>query len=312
MYELTDPFESGFVDVGDGHRIHYDVAGNPDGKPAVILHGGPGSGSRPNTRRMFDPVTYRIVQFDQRNSGRSEPSAAQPIVDLSANTTSHLIDDIEQLRVHLGIEAWLVWGGSWGTTLGLAYAEAHTERVTELLLASVVTTSRAEVEWVTRTMGRVFPEQWTEFRDGVPASDRDDNLALAYNRLLMDPDPAVHEPAALDWCTWEDVHVSIATGFEPSLTESSPEFRLTFARLVTHYWSNAGFIEDGLLLDNAHRLAGIPTFLAHGRRDISGPADVAVAFADAIPGAELFIAEDAEHGGRSMTAWMISVTDRLC
>jgi len=299
------------LDVGDGHAIHWEVAGNPDGKPALLLHGGPGSGSSPRHRQMFDPARYRIVQINQRNCGQSTPSASLPEVDLSKNTTSTLIDDIERVRVLLGIDRWLVWGGSWGTTLGIAYAETHPESVTELLLVSVVTTSEAEVEWVTRAMGRVFPERWREFVDAVPPDDRDDNLALAYNRLLMNPDPVVHEPAALAWCNWEDVHVSIAEGYQPSLRNEDPEFRLCFARLVTHYWGHSGFLEDGRLMRDAGRLAGISTFLAHGRRDISGPADIAVALAAVIPDVELFISDGEGHGGPALTDWVTSITDRL-
>jgi len=299
------------LEVGDGHEIHWEVAGNPDGKPAVLLHGGPGSGSSPRHRQMFDPAKYRIVQIDQRNCGQSTPSASTPEVDLSTNTTSTLIADIERVRILLGIDRWLVWGGSWGTTLGIAYAEAHPEAVTELLLVSVVTTSEMEVDWVTRAMGRVFPERWREFVDAVPADDRNGNLAQAYNRLLMNPDPAVHEPAALAWCNWEDVHVSIADGYQPSLRNEDPEFRLCFARLVTRYWGHAGFLEDGRLMQDAGRLAGIPTFLAHGRRDISGPADIAVALAAEIPDSELFISDGEGHGGTDLTDWVTSITDRL-
>lgn len=310
-HPMTEPIASGMLDVGDGHRIHWEESGNPDGKPAVLLHGGPGSGASPRHRRLFDPTRYRIIQFDQRNCGRSAPSAAEPSVDLSATTTSHLIADIERIRTMFGIERWLVWGGSWGTTLGLAYAQTHPEAVTELVLASVVTTSADEVEWVTRTMGRVFPEAWNRFRDAVPAAERGGDLAAAYHRLLMDPDPGIHQQAAKAWCAWEDVHVSIADGYRPALVDAEAGFQLCFARLVTHFWSNAGFLEPGRLLADADRLAGIPVFLAHGRRDISGPADIAVSVAEAIPGAELFIAENDGHGGPSMTEWTIGVTDRL-
>ena len=147
------------LDVGDGHRLAWSIAGNPDGKPAVVLHGGPGSGASPRFRRWFDPDRYRVVLFDQRSCGKSTPHAAEPDIDLSTNTTAQLIDDIERLREHLGIDRWLVWGGSWGSTLGLAYAEAHPGRVTEMILVSVVTTTAPEVEWVTRAMGRVFPRE---------------------------------------------------------------------------------------------------------------------------------------------------------
>ena len=310
-YPMTEPISSGKLDVGDGHQIHWEVAGNPGGKPAVLVHGGPGSGSSPRQRRMFDPDKYMIVQFDQRNCGRSAPHAGEPEVDLSTNTTPHLIADIETLRTALGVDRWLVWGGSWGTTLGLAYAQAHPGSVTELLLGSVVMTSRAEVDWVTRSMGRIFPERWHEFLEFLPADSRGGELASAYHRLLMDPDPAAHEPAAMAWCDWEDTHVSIADGYEPFLRNQDPEFRLCFARLVTHYWANAAFLEDGQLLRDAGKLAGIPTFLAHGRQDISGPADIPVALAAAIPRSELFIAETEGHGGPILANWMATVADRL-
>lgn len=308
---ITDPHSSGELSVGNGHRIYWEVAGNPDGKPAVLLHGGPGSGSSPRHRSLFNPDRYMIVQFDQRNCGRSTPNAGDPHVDLSTNTTPHLIEDIEQLRRSLGVDRWLACGGSWGSTLALAYAQAHPGSVTELLLGSVVTTTRAEVDWVTRTMGRIFPERWQEFRDFLPLDSRGGDLASAYNRILMDPDPVVHEPAAVAWCNWEDTHVSIASGYEPYFRKQDPKFRLCFARLVTHYWGNAGFMEDGQLLRNAKKLAGIPTFLAHGRKDISAPADIPIALAASIPDAELFIAETEGHGGPALSSWMTDVADRL-
>ena len=185
MYPVTEPFDSGMLEVGDGQRVYWEAAGNREGKPALILHGGPGSGMSVRTRRLFDPERYCIVQFDQRQCGRSTPHASEPVVDLSVNTTAHLIADIEQLRTHLGIDRWLVWGGSWGTSLGLVYAEAHPSRVTKMLLASVVSTSHAEVEWVTRAMGRVFPQQWQQFRDGVAPEDCDGDLSVAYARFWL-------------------------------------------------------------------------------------------------------------------------------
>jgi len=310
-HPITEPTDSGMLDVGDGNAIFWETSGRVDGKPALLLHGGPGSGASPRHRQLFDPDRYRIVQFDQRNCGRSTPSAASPEVDLSTTTTAHLVADIERLRTHLGIDRWLVWGGSWGTTLGLAYAQAHPASVTELVLASIVTTSHDEVEWVTRTMGRIFPEAWADFVAALPPEDRNGNLAMAYNRLLMDPDPVIHDAAAQAWCAWEDVHVSIASGFQPSLVLADLDFQRCFARLVTHFWGDAGFLEDGQLLRNAGRLAGVPTFLAHGRRDVSSPTDVPVALATVIPNAELFIAEADGHGGEAITDWTVSVTDRL-
>ncbi len=226
----VDPYDEGMLDVGDGHRVAWSIAGNPDGKAAIVLHGGPGSGCSPGFRRWFDLQRYRVVLMDQRGSGLSTPHASEPNVDLSTNTTHHLVADIERLREHLAIDRWLVWGGSWGTTLGLAYAETHPDRVTEMILVSVVTTTASEVEWVTRAMGRVFPETWARFRDGVPPADRDGNLAAAYARLLQDPDPAVHEPAALRWCEWEDTHVATHPGHVHDDRYDDPRFRLAFAR----------------------------------------------------------------------------------
>lgn len=219
--------------------------------------------------------------------------------------------DIERLRTALDIDRWLVWGGSWGTTLALAYTESHPGSVSELILSSVCATSTTDVDWTTRTMGRFFPNEWATFVAALPAEDREGNLALAFNRLLLDPDPTVHEPAALAWCEWEDVHVSIAGGYEPSLRYEDPAFRLCFARLVTHFWANASFLDDGELLANAHRLDGISTYLTHGRMDISSPIDFPVALAAAIPGAELFVAEREGHGGPAMTEWVMDVTNRL-
>ena len=261
---------------------------------------------------MFDPERYLIVQFDQRQCGRSTPHAAEPVVDLSTNTTAHLIADMEQLRRHIGVERWLLWGGSWGTALALAYAETHPERVTEMVLASVVGTSHADVEWVTRAMGRVFPQQWERFRDALPPDERDGNLAAAYARLLQSPDPAIHEPAAAAWCAWEDTHVATVPGHEPDPRYDDPRFRLCFARLVTHYWSNAAFIEDGALLRDAHRLAGIPVVMVNGQLDISGPLETAWSLTKVMPDAELVVIGDEGHGGaQSMFDVIVAATDRF-
>jgi proline iminopeptidase len=299
------------LDVGDGHSLYWEVCGDPDGKPAVMLHGGPGSGGTVGMRRAFDPVRYRTVIFDQRNSGRSTPYAGNPEVDLSANTTPHLIADIERLREHLGIERWLVWGGSWGVTLGLAYAEAHPERVTELVLVAITDGSRRQVEWMTRDMGRVFPREWERFRDGVPADQRDGDLAAAYSALLHDPDPAVRAKAAQDWCDWEDTHVSLAPGHSPSLSVKDPAFQLCFARVVTHYWAHAHFLDDGQLLRDAGRLAGIPGVLVHGRYDVSGPLDMAWELHRAWPDSELVVIDDAGHSSASMGPALAAAIERF-
>lgn len=310
-YPPIEPHESGMLDVGDGHSLYWEVSGNPGGKPAVVLHGGPGGGSSPRRRRLFDPDRYRVVQFDQRNCGRSTPSAADPVVDLSTNTTRRLIADIEALRVHLGISRWLVWGGSWGVTLALAYAEAHPEPVSELVLAAVTSGDRSLTDWITRDMGRVFPREWEKFRDHVPVAERDGDLSAAYSRLLHDPDPEVRAKAAQAWCAWEDTHMSLAPDAAPDLSVTDPAFQLTFARIVTHYWSNGCFLEDGQLLRDLGRIRHLPAVLIHGRYDVSGPLDTAWALHRAWPGSELVVLDDTGRGGGSMTSAIIAATDRF-
>jgi proline iminopeptidase len=295
-WAAVEPYNAGMLDVGDGHQVSWEVSGAPAGKPAVLLHGGPGSGCAPGWRRWFDPNRYRLVAFDQRNCGRSTPHAGEPEVDLSANTTHHLIGDMELLRDHLAIDRWLVWGGSWGTTLGMAYAEAHPDRVSEMILVSVGTTTRAEVQWVTRAMGRVFPAEWERFVAAVPESERAGDLAAAYSRLLHDPDPDVRERIAREWCAWEDTHVATTPGHTHDERYDDPRFRLCFARLVTHYWSNAAFLDDGALMDGVDRVAGIPAVLIHGRLDISGPPDIPWLLAQRWPAAEFVLVGDAGHG----------------
>jgi len=311
LYPEIEPYETGMLDLTDGHSIYWEKCGNPAGKPAVVLHGGPGSGCGPSWRRYFDPSRYRVLLFDQRGCGRSRPLANAPVIDLSTNTTHHLIADIESLRDLIGVERWLVFGASWGSTLGLAYAQLFPDHVSEIVLFSIVTTTKAEVDWVTRSMGRIFPEEWSRFRDGVPESDRDENLAEAYSRLLHDPDPEVRERAAHNWCAWEDTHVATVPDYEPDPRFEDPDFRMVFARLVTHYWRHAAWLEDGVLLRNARKLAGIPGVLVHGRLDISGPPDIPWQIAKMWPDAELHLVGGAGHGSRGMTDILIAATDRF-
>jgi proline iminopeptidase len=285
---MAEPYDRGMLEVGDGQRIYWEVCGNPAGRPAVVLHGGPGSGAGPAWRHYFDADAYRIVLFDQRGCGRSTPHASDPSVDLSVNTTPHLIADIERLRAHLGIDRWLVLGASWGSTLGLAYAERFPERVSAMVLFSVVTTSRREVQWVTRGVGRFFPEEWARFSAGAGGA-RD--LVAAYHGLLNDPHESVRVRAAADWSEWEQVHVR-----RRDSRYDDPHFRLMFARLVTHYWMHAGFVEEGALMRDAGRLAGIPGVLIHGTKDISSPSLVAWRLSKAWPGSELVLLADAGHG----------------
>jgi proline iminopeptidase len=312
-YPPIEPFATGMLDVGDGQRIYWEASGNPLGKPAVALHGGPGSGSRPGRRRWFDPARYWLVQFDQRGCGNSTPHAGDLSTDLSTNTTHHLIRDIERLREHLGIERWLVWGGSWGVTLGLAYAERFPEHVTEMVLLSITMTRHSDVEWLTRTVGRYFPEEWRRFRLGVPESQRDGNLAVAYDQLLnAHPDPAVRMQAAWDWVTWEDAMLSLEDGYlTPNPRYADERFRVGFARLVTHYFSHAAWLEEDELLRNAHRLADIPSVLLHGRLDLAGPADVAWQLARAWPTAELHFVPGGHTGDSEMDRLLLEATDRF-
>ena len=310
-YPEIEPHEQGMLDVGDGQLLYWEVSGNPDGKPAVVLHGGPGSGCTPGLRRYFDPAAYRIVMFDQRGAGRSSPHASDSTVDLSTNTTSHLIADIERLREHLVVERWLVFGGSWGATLALAYAERHPRRVTEIVLASVTMTRPSDIRWLYHGVGRFFPEQWVRFRDGVPPEERDGDLVAAYYKLLNDAHPAVREKAARDWCDWEDAVVSLEPGYEPNPRYLDPRFRMAFARIVTHYFYHHAWLEDGILLREAQRLAGIPGVLVHGRQDLGAPAGTAWELAQAWPDAELDLVDTGHTGGDEMTSYLIAATDRF-
>lgn len=293
----VEPYDSGLLDVGDGHLVYWECCGNPEGRPALYLHGGPGSGCSPGQRRFFDPGVHRAVLFDQRGCGRSRPLAGEPDADLGTNTTAHLISDIEALRKLHGIERWTVLGLSWGSTLGLAYAQAHPARVASLVLGLVTTTSRREVEWVTEGVGRIFPQEWHRFATAVPEALRHLPLVDAYAELLFDPDPAVRGHAAREWCAWEDAHVSLAPGHAPNPRYEDPEFRLRFARLVTHYWRHAAFLEDEQLLRDAAILNGIPGFLIHGRYDVSSPLETPWRLSREWTTSRLQILDDAGHGG---------------
>lgn len=300
------------LDVGDGQLVYWEVSGNPRGKPAVLLHGGPGGGSYPGQRRWFDPAAYRIVQFDQRGCGRSGPSVGDPATDLSTNTTHHLIGDMERLRQHLDVDRWLVCGASWGVTLGLAYAELHPERVSELIFLSVTMTRARDVHWLYHEAGRFFPEEWARFLAAVPEGERDGDLVAAYNRLLNEqPDVAVRVTAAKNWCDWEDAVVSLEVGWTPNPRYADPHFRMTFARLCAHYFSHAAWLGEDELLRNASRLARIPGVLVHGRFDLGGPPDVPWLLARAWPSAELHLVRTGHVGGSEMLQPLIAATDRF-
>lgn len=307
-----DPYDSGMLDVGDGHRVYWECCGNPEGRPALYLHGGPGSGCTPGQRRFFDPDTYRVVLFDQRGAGRSRPLANEPDADLSTNTTHHLIADIEALRRHHGVQSWTVLGLSWGTTLGLAYAQTHPHRVDALVLALVTTTSRREVEWITHDVGRIFPQEWDRFAAAVPDTLRHLPLVEAYATLLFDADPAVREHAAREWCAWEDAHISLTPGHRPNSRYEDAAFCLRFARLVTHYWRHAAFLEEDQLLRNAPTLNGIPGVLIHGRYDVSSPLETPWRLSRRWTTSRLHVLDDAGHGGgNSLLAAIVGALNGL-
>lgn len=312
LYPPIEPYESGMLAVGDGNRVYWECCGNRDGTPALAVHGGPGSGCVPGMRRPFDPERYRIVAFDQRGCGRSTPHASDPTVDLSTNTTDHLIADIEALRMHLGVQQWVLVGWSWGTTLALAYAQAHPDRVTALVLTAVTTTSPSDVAWITRDVGRLFPAEWARFRGGVPEDERSGSLVEQYARLLASPDPRVRKKAARDWCDWEESHVTLGPEPRPIPRYDDPRFRMCLARLVTHYWRHAAWRADGELLDGVKRINHLPAVLIHGRLDLSCPPDVAWKLAQAWPRAQLHIVPGAGHSsGGTVSDHVVDALDQL-
>lgn len=303
-----EPHDQGLLDVGDGQRIHWQVAGNPDGMPALVVHGGPGSGASPWWTTHFDAERYRIVLFDQRNCGRSLPHASEPDIDLSRNTTAHVIGDMERLREHLGIDRWLLFGGSWGSGLSLAYAVEHPERVSRLVLFGIATTRAHEIEWLTRGVATLLPDAWERFAAGVAEHERDGNLAAAYHRRLMSDDPAVRERAALDWADWEDA--LLGDDGSRGLRDEDPAYLLAFTRIVTHYFANAAFLPDDAIIGNLDRIAHIPSLLVHGRRDISSPLATARELAARLPMAELVVVDEGHAGAAQMTSVLIDALDQ--
>jgi proline iminopeptidase len=313
LYPPIEPYDQGMLDVGDGNRVYWETCGNPDGKPALMVHGGPGQGCSPRMRRGFDPDRYRVVLFDQRGCGRSTPHASDPATDMSYNTTEHLLRDMERLREYFGIDRWLLCGGSWGATLVLAYAERHPHRVSEIVLTAVTSGRRSESDWLYRGAARFFPEEWERFRAGVPAADRDGDLVTAYARLMEDPDPLVRAQAASAWCAWEDAVISLEPNAKPNLfSDRSPPDMLALVRICTHYVAHGAWLEEGVLLREAGRLAGIPGVLIHGRLDLSCPLDTAWELAHAWPGAELAAPRDSGHQGTDTTrALLLRALDRF-
>ncbi|WP_437053557.1 alpha/beta fold hydrolase [Streptomyces sp. enrichment culture] len=344
LYPEIEPYDHGMLDVGDGNHVYWETCGNPHGKPAVVLHGGPGSRTTPGHRRYFDPAAYRIVLLHQRGAGRSRPPASAHDTDMSVNTTAHLMADLERLRTHLGIERWLVWGVSWGSVLGLRYAQTHPGVVTELVLTGVATGSNAEVALLTRGLGKIFPEAHERFLAELPVEERDGNPAAAFNRLLESPDPAVRERAARAWTDWETA--TIPAPPRSVARYEDPDFRLGFARTVTHYWGNDHFLGDGdgdgdgdsggsgsgngnghstgnrtgtgngandegVVLRDAHLLKGIPGTLVQGSLDFGNHLGIVWRLHHAWPDSELVLVDEAGHdAGATGDEALVAATDR--
>lgn len=302
--------------MDDGQGVFVEEGGNPDGIPLVYLHGGPGGGlGRRGYVRNADPAAFRIIGFDQRGCGRSVPLATDPVHDLAANTTQRLIADMEAIRQDLGVDAWVVNAVSWGSTLALAYAQAHPERVLGVVLMAVTTTSRFEIDWITETVGALYPEQWEVFashaeQGGVGYRRGEMRLVEAYRRLMASPEASVRRAASLAWAAWEDVHPSIGHGFAPNEVWQDDGYREPFVTLTTHYWTHDGFC-DPPLLDRMDTLAGIPGVLIHGRLDVSGPARTAWLVHRAWPGSQLHVDETEGHGGLRMVALWRGANDAL-
>jgi proline iminopeptidase len=307
QYPEIEPYDTGLLAVDGRHRIFYEQCGNPQGKPVVMLHGGPGAGCGARMRRFHDPARYRIILFDQRGAGRSTPHA-----DLTDNTTWDLVADIEKLREHLRIERWQVFGGSWGSTLALAYAEAHPQRVTELLLRGIFMLRRWELEWFYQGgCHRLFPDAWEKYLAPIPAVEHGD-LISAYHRRLTSPDEATRLAAARAWSVWE-----ASTSFlrqDPDFIDSheDPHFALAFARIESHYFVNGGFFDDeNQLLRDAHRLHGIPGVIVHGRYDIVCPLQNAWELHKAWPDSKLVISPASGHSAfeEENTHALVEATD---
>ncbi|MGI5220476.1 prolyl aminopeptidase [Nocardia sp. CA-290969] len=295
LYPPIEPYDRGMLEVGDGQAIYWETCGNPEGKPAVFLHGGPGGGISELNRRYFDPARYRIVLLDQRGCGRSTPHIADG-ADLSVNTTPHLIADIEALRTELGIDRWLVFGGSWGSTLSLAYAQQYPERVTELVLRGIFLLRRKEIDWYYNGgAGYVYPDEWEKFLAPVPVSERDGDLVAAYHRLLHAGDPRIATEAAVAWSTWEAATSSLRPDPQRVTDSADPRFALAFARIENHYFRHGGFLDEGQLLRDIGAITHLPGVIVQGRHDIVCPAVSAWDLHRAWPGSQLRIVDDAGH-----------------
>jgi proline iminopeptidase len=309
LYPAIEPYETGRLRVSERHEIYYEECGNRAGKPVVFLHGGPGGGSEPKQRRFFDPARYRIVLFDQRGSGKSTPHA-----ELEDNGTRELVSDVERLREHLGIERWQVFGGSWGSTLALAYAETHPEPVSELVLRGIFLLRRWELDWFYQEgASRLFPDAWEKYLEPIPVAERS-NLMNAYHRRLTSDDPAVRQAAARAWSVWEASTSFFAVNPDYVARAAEDEFALAFARIECHYFVNRGFFEpETQLLDQIDRIRRIPTVIVQGRYDVVCPLQNAWDLVRVFPEAELRIVADAGHSAYEpgIVHELVTATDRF-
>ncbi len=278
LYPPAEPAAKGMLELDGLHRMYWEASGNEDGIPVVFLHGGPGAGCHPHHRRYFDPRHYRVVLFDQRGAGRSEP-----VGELTDNTTQHLVEDLERLRAHLRIDRWVLFGGSWGSALALAYGEAHSENCLGLILRGIFLGTRAEVDWFLNGMGMFFPETRRRFVEYLPADERDDLLA-AYYRRLTDADPEVHMPAARSWAAYEGACSTLRHDIKPVADQGSGRAAFTLARIEAHYFSNNMFMDDRALIAGIGRLEAVPTVIVQGRYDMVCPISSADTLVQAWPG----------------------------
>jgi proline iminopeptidase len=307
LYPEIDPFETGNLEVSAKHHLYWEQSGNPNGVPALFLHGGPGSGATPAHRRFFDPVHYRIVIFDQRGAGRSTP-----LGELEENTTPHLVADIESLRRHLGVERWLVFGGSWGSSLALAYACTHATRCIGLILRGVFLCRAREVDWFMTGMRTVFPEAWRAFAEFLPEAERDDLLA-AYHKRLIDPNPDIHMPAAQAWSRYEGACSTLKQSPETVAAFDNPKLALGLARIEAHYFVNKLFLEESELLSRAACFNHIPGAIVQGRYDIVCPIVSADELAAVWPLADYTIVPDAGHSAMEpgIRKALVNATDKF-
>nr|WP_321984209.1 prolyl aminopeptidase [uncultured Lichenicoccus sp.] len=308
FYPPIEPYAHGHLDTGDGHEIYWELCGNPDGIPVVFLHGGPGGGCAPMQRRLFDARRYRILLFDQRGCGRSRPHAS-----LENNTTWHLVADIERLRDMLRIERWLVFGGSWGSTLALAYAETHPDRTTGLILRGIFTLRRAELLWYYQEGASwLFPDLWEQFQAPIPKAERHDMMA-AYRRRLTGADEAVRIEAARAWSLWEGRTLTLLPSPEIARQHAEDRYALAFARIENHYFVHAGWLEEGQLLDRVGRVSHLPCEIVQGRYDIATPARTAWDLHRAWPDAAFRLIDDAGHATTEpgILSALIAATDRF-